>query len=78
MPEPIRWGVIGLGFFGEVHAEVLSTMPGVELAAVCTRRPDRLAEVALACGASRTYQDYTAIAIRGHVRCLHLVRFVPC
>jgi len=34
----IRWGVIGLGWFGEVHAEVLSSMPGIELAAVCTHR----------------------------------------
>jgi len=39
----VRWGVIGLGWFGEVHAETLGGMPGMELAALCTRRPDRLA-----------------------------------
>ncbi|HIQ20339.1 MAG TPA: Gfo/Idh/MocA family oxidoreductase [Planctomycetes bacterium] len=54
----VRWGVIGLGFFGEVHAETLARMPGIELAALCTRRPDRLAEVADRFGVSRRYTDY--------------------
>jgi UDP-N-acetylglucosamine 3-dehydrogenase len=45
MNKTIRWGIIGLGWFGEIHAEVLADLPGVELAAVCTRRPQRLAEV---------------------------------
>ena len=40
--KKIRWGLIGLGWFGEVHAEALSTMPGIELAALCTRRPQCL------------------------------------
>lgn len=55
---PVRWGVIGLGFFGEVHAETLAAMPGIELAALSTRRPERLAEVADRFGASRRYTDY--------------------
>ncbi len=54
----IRHGVIGLGFFGEIHAEVLSGMYGVELAAVCTRRPDRLAAVADKFGVGKRYPDY--------------------
>ncbi len=58
MTHSIRWGIIGLGWFGEVHAEVLSTMPGVELAALCTRRPQRLAEVADRFQVSRRYTDY--------------------
>jgi UDP-N-acetylglucosamine 3-dehydrogenase len=76
MPGPIRWGVIGLGFFGEVHAEVLSTMPGVELAAVCTRRADRLAEVAQACGASRTYQDYQGLLADPEIDCVSITTHV--
>jgi predicted dehydrogenase len=56
--KTIRWGIIGLGWFGEVHAEVLSAMPGVELAAVCTRRPQRLAEVADRLGVPRRYADF--------------------
>jgi UDP-N-acetylglucosamine 3-dehydrogenase len=56
--KTIRWGVIGLGWFGEVHCEVLADMPGVELAALCTRRPQRLAEVADRFGVERRYTDY--------------------
>ena len=54
----LRWGVIGLGWFGEVHAEVLSAMPGIELAAVCTRRPDRLKEMADRFDVPRRFTDY--------------------
>jgi predicted dehydrogenase len=56
--RPVRWGIIGLGFFGEVHADTLAKMPGIELAALSTRRPDRLAEVADRYGVQRRYTDY--------------------
>jgi len=56
--KSIRWGVLGLGWFGEVHAETLADMPGVELAAVCTRRPERLAQVADRLRVSKRYADY--------------------
>lgn len=58
MTKPIRWGLIGLGWFGEVHAEVLAAMPGIELAAVCTRRPQRLAEVADRLHVPKRYTSY--------------------
>jgi len=56
--QNVRWGLIGLGWFGEIHAEALATMPGIELAAVCTRRPQRLAEVADRFGVPKRYTDY--------------------
>jgi UDP-N-acetylglucosamine 3-dehydrogenase len=56
--KTVRWGVIGLGWFGEIHAETLSNMPGIELAAVCTRRPQRLAEVADRLHVPKRYADY--------------------
>jgi len=56
--KTLRWGLIGLGWFGEVHAETLSTMPGIELAAACTRRPQRLAEVADRFGVPKRYTNY--------------------
>ena len=59
--KQVRWGIIGLGWFGEVHAETLSQMPGIDLAAVCTRRPERLAEVADRYGVGRRYTDYRAL-----------------
>jgi len=56
--KTIRWGLIGVGWFGEVHAETLSTMPGIELAALCTRRPQRLAEVADRFQVAKRYTNY--------------------
>ena len=56
--DRIRYAVIGLGFFGEKHSEVLSDMQGVELSAVCTRRPDRLQEIAGRFGVRKTYTNY--------------------
>jgi len=54
----VRWAVIGLGWFGEVHADNLAEMPEIELAALCTRRPDRLNEVGDRLGVKRRYTDY--------------------
>ena len=56
--NPIRWGVLGLGWFGEVHADTLSTTPGVELAAFCTRREARLNEFGDRYNVERRYTDY--------------------
>ncbi len=56
--KDVRWGIIGLGWFGEVHAEAIAALPGIELAALCTRRPQRLAEVADRFHVTRRYEDY--------------------
>jgi len=56
--KKIKYGIIGLGFFGVKHAEVLSDMPGVALTAVCTRRPDRVKEIAERFNVPKTYTDY--------------------
>ena len=55
--QKLRHGVIGLGFFGEVHADVVSSMDSMELVAVCTRRQERLDEVAAKFGANKKYTD---------------------
>ncbi len=56
--DSIRWGVIGLGYFGEVHAHTLSTMPGIQLAALSTRRQERLDQVADRYNVKQRYSDY--------------------
>lgn len=56
--KQVRWGVIGLGWFGEVHADNLAEMPDIELAGLCTRRPERLNEIADRLGVERKYTDY--------------------
>jgi UDP-N-acetylglucosamine 3-dehydrogenase len=54
----IKCGVIGLGWFGEKHCEVLRDLPQAELHAVCTRRPERLQEVADRFGVAKACTDY--------------------
>ena len=58
MIKTLRWGIIGLGWFGEIHAETLSAMPGIELAALCTRTPRRLGELADRFGVGKRFTDY--------------------
>lgn len=56
--ETIKYGVIGLGWFGEKHCEALSGLPNVELHALCTRTESRLAEVGKRFGVANTFTDY--------------------
>ncbi len=74
--DRIRYGVIGLGFFGEKHAEVLSDMPGVELGAVCTRRPERLKEIARRFNVPKTYTDYRELLADREIDAVSLVTHV--
>lgn len=54
----IKCGVIGLGWFGEKHCEVLADLPQADLHAVCTRRPERLRQVAERFEVARAHTDY--------------------
>ena len=59
--DKIKYGVIGLGFFGEKHVEVLSSLPNVEVFAVCTRRKWRLEQIAKEYNIPNTYTDYNEL-----------------
>ncbi len=54
----IKYGVIGLGWFGEKHCEALSALPNIELHSLCTRTESRLDEVAARFGVENTFADY--------------------
>ncbi|MEX2581609.1 MAG: Gfo/Idh/MocA family oxidoreductase [Verrucomicrobiales bacterium] len=56
--KTVKHGILGLGWFGEKHCEALAAIPNVELHAVCTRTPERLAEVAEKFGVAKTFTDY--------------------
>jgi predicted dehydrogenase len=56
--KTIKCGVIGLGWFGEKHCEVLHYLPQAELHTVCTRRAERLKEVADRFSVPAAYTDY--------------------
>ena len=51
-------GVIGCGFQGRLHVEVLSKLPDVELVAVADIDPDRVGRLAGEYGVARPYTDY--------------------
>ncbi|NOZ31748.1 MAG: Gfo/Idh/MocA family oxidoreductase [Alphaproteobacteria bacterium] len=53
-----RIGVIGLGWFGEIHCEAISNIASLELAALCTRTPERLKEMGTKFGVKSLYTDY--------------------
>ena len=59
--DKIGYGVIGLGFFGEKHAEVLSKMPNVKILGVCRRSIKPLKEIAAKYGVPHTYTDYNEL-----------------
>lgn len=69
----VKCGVIGLGFFGEKHAEVLADMEGVELSAVCTRRPGRLKEIAERFGVAKTYTNYKDLLADDEIDVVNIV-----
>ena len=55
--KKIKYGVLGLGWFGEKHLGALSAIPNVEIHSLCTRNSTRLAEVAAKFGAKKTFTD---------------------
>jgi UDP-N-acetylglucosamine 3-dehydrogenase len=74
--KTVRFGIIGLGFFGEKHAEVLADMPGVELAAVCTRRRERREEVARQFNVPKHYADYHDLLADPDIDVVNVVTYV--
>ena len=56
--DKLRIGVIGLGWFGEIHCDAIMGIPNLELAALCTRKPDRLKALAQKYGVQKSYRDY--------------------
>ena len=58
MNKRVRFGLIGTGLWGQVHAEIYSTHPFAELAAVCDSDPTRANRVAKKYGAGKIFSDY--------------------
>ena len=56
--DRIGCGVIGLGWFGEHHVDTLKQLPAVDVVAVCTRRENRLSEMAEKYNILKKYTNY--------------------
>ena len=59
--ERLRIGVIGLGWFGEIHCQTIIGVPTLQLAALCTRNAERLKTLAARFGVAKTHTDYRAL-----------------
>ena len=56
--NPLRIGIIGLGWFGEIHCETIVGIPDLELAALCTRTERRSATS----GEVRDQEDFIGLS----------------
>lgn len=71
--ERLRIGVIGLGWFGEIHCDAISAIPSLELAALCTRTESRLEELAGKYGVAQTYTDYNELLANPEIDAVSIV-----
>lgn len=71
--KPVRYGVIGLGWFGEKHCEAISSIHGAELAAVCTRTKSRLDEIRARFSVPQAYQDYRELLANPEIDVIDVV-----
>ena len=69
----VKFAVIGLGWFGEKHCEVLSGIPQVELFSLCTRTESRLQELAKQFNVTHTYTDYNELLANKEIEAVNVV-----
>ncbi|MBI3864260.1 MAG: Gfo/Idh/MocA family oxidoreductase, partial [Planctomycetia bacterium] len=72
----VVYGVIGLGFFGEKHAETAASLPQVDLRAVCTRRDARRRQIKKRVGARNDYRDYHDLLADSAIEAVSVVTHV--
>jgi len=72
----IGYGVIGLGFFGEKHAEAAASLPQAELRAVCTRNDQRRRQIKRRLGVPKDYRDYRELLADPDIEAVSIVTHV--
>ncbi len=73
MPEKLRYGIVGLGWIGMVHAEAIrSAVPEAEIAAVCDIQPERLEQRASELGVTRRCRDFRQMIRSGGLDALYV------
>jgi len=76
MSKLLRYGVIGLGFFGEKHLEVAASLPNVELRAICTRQDKRRREMKRRWNIPSDYRDYRELLADPEIDAVSVVTHV--
>lgn len=56
--DRVRWGIIGIGRFGKIHARVITGLPNCDLIAFANRNDARLSEAAEEFQIQARYTDY--------------------
>lgn len=74
--QTLRYGVIGLGFFGEKHAQVAASLPNVQLQALCTRRDKRRKELKRQLDVPDDYADYQELLADPQIDAVSIVTHV--
>lgn len=59
--QPLRVGVVGLGWPGRVHIEAYQQIPGVQVAAIADIDESRLSEIGARYDVSRRFTEYRAL-----------------
>ena len=72
----IGYGVIGLGFFGEKHAEVAAALPNARLHAICTRNDQRRRQIKRRLNVPRDYRDYHELLADPEIDAVSIVTHV--
>ena len=55
---PIRWGIIGTGRFGRIHAKAIQSLHGQELVAMSNRSSERLVQAVTDFQVPHSYPDF--------------------
>lgn len=69
--EPLRIGVIGLGFIGPQHIDGLRRVPGVQVTAVCGRDEANLRAVQARFGVPKGYRDWRDLVADAGIDVVH-------
>lgn len=72
----ISYGVIGLGFFGEYHAQVAAALPNVDLRALASRQDKRRKQLMQRFGVAEGYRDYHDLLADPQIEAVSVVTHV--
>ncbi|HEY1683231.1 MAG TPA: Gfo/Idh/MocA family oxidoreductase [Tepidisphaeraceae bacterium] len=64
--DKVRFGIVGLGNMGSIHARSMKDVPGAELTAVCDKDPEKLKKIVDSTGA-KGFADYQSMIGSGLV-----------
>jgi UDP-N-acetylglucosamine 3-dehydrogenase len=74
--KTIGYGVIGLGFFGEKHAETAAALPQVRLLGLASRQDQRRKHIQKRLGVPQSYRDYHDLLADPQIEAVSVVTHV--